>query len=787
MKQLFLLVFCLFIAFFSHSQIIVKGKITSIDDGNPISNATIKSSNGQLWLVDENGYFSFLSPSKDSLLLEISAIGFVTWKERIIPSQMLNIKLQQNKNLMQPIEILSVRASDRSPFTKTTLNTNAISKQNFGQDIPFLLNQTPGVVIHSDAGNGIGYTGIRIRGTDASRINVTINGIPYNDAESQGTYFVDLPDFASSLNSIQVQRGVGTSSNGAGAFGATLNLSTNDIIENHYAEINTSIGSFQTLKNTIKVGTGLLKNHFTVDGRLSSVTSAGYIDRASSNLKSFYLSAAYLNKNSSLRLNIFSGKEKTYQAWNGVSEADLLTNRTMNTAGTEKPGNPYDNETDNYSQTHFQLFYNQNLKKNWKFSLASFYTRGLGYYKQYKANNAYAEYGLKDFIVNKDTIRTTDFIRQLWLNNHFLGNNFSLQQKIKKSDFLIGGGWNMYLGNHYGELIWAKQGLSSPHRWYQLNSNKKDFNFYGKWQQQIGKQFTLFTDLQFRYVTYAINGFRYNPDLKINNKWNFINPKIGISHTRNNLFSYLSIAMSSKEPNRDDFEAGKLQLPKPEKLLDVELGIERRTENLSLGATIYYMKYVDQLILTGQINDVGAYTRTNIPNSYRAGIEFTSRWKPRTWAILSGNLAYSQNKISKFTAFYDDYDTYSQKEEILTNTEIALSPKLTSAATITLIPVKNTEISFLSKYVSRQYLDNTSRISRSLEAYFLQDIRLSYLMKMRLFKEINWGLQLNNIFNKLYQPNGYTYSYYYNGKLETENYYYPMAGTNFMLAMNLKF
>jgi iron complex outermembrane receptor protein len=785
MKKFFLLSFCLFTAILAQSQSIVKGKITALEDGTPISNATIKSSNGQIWLVDENGFFNFQVPAKDSLMLEISAIGYVTWKGKIDPSQLLNINLEQNKNLMQPIELLAVRAADRSPFTKTTLNASAIVKQNFGQDIPFLLNQTPSVVIHSDAGNGVGYTGIRIRGSDASRINVTINGIPYNDAESQGTFFVNLPDFASSLNSIQVQRGVGTSSNGAGAFGATLNLSTNDIIENHYAEINSSFGSFQTLKNTIKVGTGLLNNHFTIDGRLSRISSAGYIDRASSNLQSYYISAAYLNKKSSLRLNVFSGKEKTYQAWNGVSEANLIANRTLNTTGTEKPGTPYENETDNYSQTHLQLFYNQTLKKDWKLNVASFYTRGLGYYEQYKAENAYADYGLRDFIVNKDTIRTTDFIRRLWLNNHFFGNNFSLQHKNKKSEFIIGGGWNTYLGNHYGEVIWAKQGLTEPHRWYQLNSNKKDFNFYSKWQQKVSNHFTLFTDLQFRKVSYLINGFRYNPDLKIDNHWSFLNPKIGISHSKNNWFSYLSYAISSKEPNRDDFEAGKLQLPKPEKLHDLELGIERRSETLNFGATFYYMKYVDQLILTGQINDVGAYTRTNIPNSYRAGIELTTRWKPSTWATLSGNLTYSQNKISKFTAYYDDYDNFTQKQETFSNTDIALSPNLTGALTLSVNPIKNTAIDFLSKYVSKQYLDNTSRINRSLEAFFVQDIRLAYLMKTRLIKEINWGLQLNNIFNKLYEPNGYTYSYYYNGKLETENFYYPMAGTNFMISMNI--
>jgi iron complex outermembrane receptor protein len=771
---------------FAKSQSIVKGRIISQEDGSPIANATIKSTQGEFWLVDELGFFSFPTAAKDSFAIEVSAIGFITWKGKVAAQGLASIHLMQNNSILQPVEVSAVRASDRSPFTKTTLNAADIAKQNYGQDIPFLLNQTPGVVIHSDAGNGVGYTGIRIRGTDASRINVTFNGIPYNDAESQGTYFVDLPDLASSLNSIQIQRGVGTSSNGAGAFGATINLSTNDIIEQHYAEINTSVGSFNTLKNTIKLGTGLINNHYTVDARLSRIASDGYIDRASSNLQSLYISAAYLNKNSSLRLNVLSGKEKTYQAWNGVSAADLVSNRTINTAGTEKHGDPYDNETDNYSQTHLQLFYNQTVAKNWTFNLTSFYTRGLGYYEQYKADNTFSSYGLKDYIVNKDTTRTTDFVRRLCLNNHYFGNTFSFQYKKEKSTLIIGGGWNTYLGNHYGEVVWAKVGLTSPHRYYQLDANKKDFSLYGKWQQQLNKSFTLFTDVQLKHVTYQINGFKYNPDLKVSNQWMFVNPKIGVSYTKNNWFSYASYALASKEPNRDDFEANKTQLPRSEKLHDVEIGVEKRTQTFTWGATFYYMKYINQLVLTGKINDVGAYTRTNIPKSYRAGIELTTRCKPATWVNISGNLAYSQNKIKQFTAYYDDYTTYNQHQETLSNTTIALSPSLTGAATLTFIPVKNTSIALLSKYVSRQYLDNTSRKDRSLDAYFVEDVRLSYTMFIRLLKEINWGFQVSNILNTMYQPNGYTYSYYYGGNLQTENYYYPMAGTNVMLSVNIK-
>jgi iron complex outermembrane receptor protein len=689
--------------------------------------------------------------------------------------------------LLEPVEVKAIRAGENSPFTKTNLTKKQIEKLNLGQDLPFILNQTPSVIVNSDAGTGVGYTGIRIRGSDASRINVTLNGVPFNDAESQGTFFVDLPDFSSSVGSIQVQRGVGTSSNGAGAFGASINISTNEPNLKPYAEFNNNYGSFNTWKNTAKIGSGLISDHFTTDFRLSRISSDGYIDRASSDLKSFYFSTAYFGKKSSLRFNMFSGKEKTYQAWYGISEADLKTNRTINYAGMEKPGEPYNNETDNYWQDHYQLFYNQEICNNLKFSTGFFYIKGKGYYEQYKADDAYADYGLPDPIYGTDVITNTDLIRQLWLDNDFYGNISSLHYKSKNSQFTLGGGWNRYEGNHYGDVIWAEKGLPLPtFRWYDLDANKNDLNVYFKQQTKITSLFSTFYDLQYRRVKYNIYGFRDNPDLIIKNKYNFFNPKLGLSFQKNNWSGYLSYSRGQKEPNREDFEASPDQQPKPEKLNDIELGVEKRNNDCSIGLTAYYMHYKDQLVLTGKINDVGAYTRTNIPKSYRAGIELVVAAKLSSWANASANLAVSRNKVEDFTEYIDDYDNGGQKTKKYSSTDIAYSPGIVGGATINFIPIKNGELSLLSKYVGKQYLDNTQNESRKLNAFYTQDVRFIYTINKKWLKELNIILQANNVFAKKYEPNGYTFSYYYGGSLTTENYYFPMAGRNYVVGVNVK-
>jgi iron complex outermembrane receptor protein len=699
---------------------------------------------------------------------------------------------QQKKDTadLPPVEVRAVIAAPTAPFAKTNLDKKEIGKQNLGQDLPFLLNQTPSVVINSDAGNGVGYTGIRIRGTDATRINVTLNGIPYNDAESQGTYFVDLPDFASSVNRIQIQRGVGTSTNGAGAFGATINFSTNEVIKKAYAEINNSYGSFNTWKNTIKAGSGLIGNHFTVDARASRISSDGYIDRASTNLRSVYLSVAYLSDKNDLRFNIISGKEKTYQAWNGVSESDLKSHRTINYAGMEKPGEPYNNQTDNYWQDHYQLFFTHRFTNKLSFNVTGFLSNGKGYYEEYRAAQDYAGYGSTYPVVNGDTVFETDLIRQLWLKNHFYGSTFSLLQESGKTHITFGGAITKYDGNHFGDVIWSQQPWNGSKRWYDLGAFKKDFNVYGKWQQDVTSKLQLFADAQYRRVNYDLLGFKNNPALFINNTYNFFNPKIGLSYHVGDWLAYASYGIAHKEPNRDDFEAGLDQQPKPEKLKDWETGVERRNSKTFFSANIYYMKYKDQLVLTGKINDVGEYTRTNIPDSYRAGVELQGSGVINKWVKAGANLTLSKNRIKNFTEYIDvydgNYDWVGQKSNVYNEADISFSPNVVGAATIIVTPVKHLNIDLLSKYVSKQYLDNTSNDARKLNPYFTEDARVIYSFNKNWLKNVDLIFQVNNIFNKKYEPNGYTFSYYVASDLATENYYYPMAGTNFFAGINIK-
>ena len=690
--------------------------------------------------------------------------------------------------LLFPIEVSAVRAADKAPFAKTNLTKKEIERNNLGQDLPFLLNQTPSIVINSDAGNGVGYTGMRIRGSDGTRINLTLNGIPYNDAESQGTFLVNLPDFSSSANSIQIQRGVGTSTNGAGAFGASINLSTNEVNNEFNAELNNSYGSFNTWKNTFKVSSGLIGKHFTIDGRLSNITSDGYIDRAKSDLKSYYFSTAYIDAKSSIRLNIFSGKEKTYQAWNGVSESDLKNNRTFNAAGQEQPGKPYENETDNYTQTHYQLFFNHQFNPYWKANVTLFLTKGAGYYEQYKAGAKLLDYGVPNYVdAAFNTIKKTDLIRRLWLDNDFYGTTFSVQHQKNNTQFTAGGGWNNYEGRHFGNIIWAKVTDAVPvnFKWYNLTATKKDFSLFTKWTEQWGAHWQSYADIQVRSIQYNMNGFRNNPTLNVNNSYTFINPKAGITYSNKNWQAYLSYAIAGKEPNRDDFEAGVANQPKAETLYDTELGFEKKSTKFTYGANLYYMKYNNQLVLTGKINDVGAYTRSNIPNSYRLGIELTGKIKVNEWVNASANAAFSQNKVMDFTEYIDDFVNGGQVINQYKKTTISFSPAVVAGYSINFIPVKNAEISLVGKQVSRQYLDNTSQKSRSLDGYYVQDIRLSYLLEKKFFKATNIIMQLNNVLNKKYEPNGYTYSYLAGG-LVTENYYFPMAQFNMMVGINVK-
>ncbi|HEX5151716.1 MAG TPA: TonB-dependent receptor [Parafilimonas sp.] len=777
-----------FIVITVRSQSSLSGTVTD-KNNQPLKSATVALSAKNFkrtTLTNENGEFSFSNLTFNlKYNLHADFVGLTAFDStfQLKENTAFHIRLNESTTYLEPLEVSSVRASGKAPFTKTNISKDEIAKINIGQDIPFILNQTPSVTTTTDAGNGVGYTGIRIRGTDATRINVTLNGIPFNDAESLGSYFVDLPDFVSSASSIQIQRGVGTSTNGSGAFGATINIGTNEINKKAYVELNNSYGSFNTWKNTIKLGSGLLGNHFTLDARLSRISSDGYIDRASSNLKSFYASAAYIGNKNSLRLNIFSGKEKTYQAWYGIPYDSLQTNRTYNPAGTEKPGTPYNNQTDNYTQTHYQLFYDHDFSSKWKLNTALFLVRGKGYYEEYKAQQNLNDYGLEDTTV-------ADIVRRRWLDNYFYGQILSLRYKTGKDELTLGGSWSRYDGKHYGNLIWSEVKIPANYEYYNYPATKTDENIYVKWMHALNTKWNTFADVQYRHVIHDMEGFEDNPDLFIKRDFNFFNPKAGISYNYNGWNAYLSYALAHKEPNRDDFEASLQQQPSAETLHDFEAAIERRTNKYNWSATLYYMLYKDQLVLTGAINDVGSYTRTNVPNSYRAGIELQAGVEINSWLNINGNATFSRNKIQSFTEYLDEYDAgfnyTGQKAVEHSGTDISFSPDVIAAGTITFIPLKNIQLNFVSKYTGKQYLDNAQNKNRKLDPYFTEDFRLNYSLHKKPFDQIDLIVAVNNIFNKLYEPNAYTYPYIYDGGTVNDNYYYPAAGTNFMIGLNIR-
>jgi iron complex outermembrane receptor protein len=684
---------------------------------------------------------------------------------------------------LNEVVVKSTRANEKTGMSFTNVYQRDIKKQNLGQDLPFLLNQLPSVVVSSDAGAGVGYTGIRIRGSDPTRINVTLNGVPYNDSESQGTFWVNMPDFASSVQSIQVQRGVGTSTNGSGAFGASLNINTLGYEPDAFGETNLSYGSFNTMKANVLASTGLLNNHFVVDARLSKLASDGYVDRASSDLKSFYLSAGYYNKSNFVRLNVFSGKEVTYQSWNGVPESLLKTDRRYNAY-------TYPNQVDNYQQDHYQLISSFKLNNHWTFNPTLHYTRGKGYYEEFKEAADLSAYKLPNVIIGGDTIASTDLVRRKWLDNHFYGLTYSFDyQSNKKLSANIGGAWNRYAGHHYGEVIWTKFAItpSNDYRWYKSYSEKTDFNIFGKVFYQLTEQFNLFGDVQYRRVDYDMNGIADKlQDITRNTTFRFFNPKAGFNYqltTRASL--YASYAVGNKEPNRTDF-IDNVKVPKAEHLEDLEAGYRWASQTFSFDGNIYYMNYKNQLVLTGQVNNVGEAIRVNVPKSYRAGIELVANWKFAPKWRLNANATFSQNKIKNFTETIVNYDGEADKINQFAKTDISFSPNVIAGGQLTYSPVKNLEFAWLPKYVGKQYMDNTANDNRKLNAFFVNDLRANYTIHPKIVKEMTFSLLANNILNHLYESNGYTYSYIYDRQVVTENYYYPQAGTNFLMAVRVR-
>ena len=704
------------------------------------------------------------------------------------------------KRNIEQVNINALRASENTPMTFTNISKNKIEEQNLGQDIPYLLSNTPSIVTTSDAGLGIGYTGFRLRGTDQTRINVTINGVPLNDPESQGVWWVNMPDFATSIENIQIQRGVGTSTNGAASFGASINLKTNVLRTKAYAKTNNSFGSFRTLKNNIEFGTGLINNKFSFDGRLSRISSDGYIDRATSDLKSFYISGGYYGNNNVLKAIVFSGKEKTYQAWNGVP-LNFLDDTDLRTYNSYT----YENEIDNYGQTHYQLHFNKQLNSKTNYNIALHYTKGAGYYEQFKSDESLSDYGLSNIIIGSDTIKETDLIRRKWLDNDFYGTIFSLKKTINKVNLILGGGWNKYFGRHFGEIIWAEFASNSEIRekYYNNDASKKDFNIYAKFDYKIDENFNLFFDLQNRQVYYSFMGYDENIyNIKQSEKFNFFNPKLGLFYNLNkNKSAYASFAIANKEPNRNDFvESSINSRPKHETLYDTEIGYNLNYNNFNISLNSYYMIYKDQLVLTGEINDVGAYTRKNIDYSERKGIEIDINYKLSEKLIISGNATLSKNKISNFTEYIDNWDTWGQEKIEYEDTDISFSPNLIWSSLISYEITENFNIQFISKYVGEQFIDNTSSDDRKLDSYLTHNKRIIYDLNSKIFETFRITLQLNNILNKKYVNNAWVYRFVTNSfdPTQSDPYvnknkegsfdmagYFPQAGRNFLIGISI--
>lgn len=704
------------------------------------------------------------------------------------------------KKNLDEVSVNALRANDKTPMAFTNISKSEIKKSNLGQDLTYLISLTPSVVTTSDAGAGIGYTGLRIRGTDPSRINVTINGIPVNDSESQGVWWVNMPDFASSLDNIQIQRGVGTSTNGAAAFGASINLKTLALNKKAYTITNNSVGSFNTLKNNIEFGSGMLNNKFTFDGRLSRISSDGYIDRATSDLKSLYLQGAYFGKKSVLKAIVFSGQERTYQAWNGVPKRYLDTNRTFNSY-------TYENEVDNYNQTNYQLHYNEQLNSKTNIHLATHYTHGEGYFESEKLNQNLADYGLNNILIGSDTISSTDLVRRKWLNNDFGGITYSINHKNDLVNLVVGGANNVYSGQHYGNVIWAQymsNGLYN-HQYYKNIATKYDNNIFIKTNFQASEKTSLFLDLQSRNIEYEFNGSDIDGNIGVQEvKLDFFNPKFGLSHKMNEeQLLYGSFAVANKEPNRSDYiESSPNSRPLHETLYDTEIGFKYSTKDFKFNANAYIMNYDNQLIKTGEINDVGYFTSENVKKSFRRGIEIEGSIllsKKLAWAA---NMTLSENKIDTFIQYIDSWDTGGQQETIYTETDLAFSPSIIWASQLTYNFQDNLSLDFITKYVGEQFIDNSSSEDRKLDDYLVNNLRLSYSFNSKIFNYARLSLQINNLFDEEYVSSAWIYRFVSNGydPSEDDHYvtkgsdggynmagYFPEATRNYLIGLTLGF
>lgn len=807
MKRVALLLAIAFMALAARGQFTLSGVVHDENQqALPGANVVISDLNRGT-VSSDDGSFIFDNIPEGSYALTISFVGYEPLKQSFSvkgDKDLASLSLKLATLKVEEVLVTATRVGEKSPVAFTNMDREEIRSKNIGQDIPYLLSMTPSLVTSSDAGAGIGYTSMRIRGTDGNRINVTINGVPLNDAESHSVYWVDLPDIATSVENIQVQRGVGTSTNGAGAFGASVNLMTRKVTMKPYATYEGTLGSFSTYRNALSAGTGLIKDHFSFDVRLSDAHSDGYIDRSWTDLRSWYASAAYYDTKTMVKFITFSGKEELYQAWNGVPSYLLESDRTYNGLGgyTDADGNQayYDNQVDNYTQQHYQLHLSHEFSPNWYANAALHYTKGFGYYEQYKEDESLSDYQLDNVIIGGDTITETDLIRRKWLDNDFYGLVASLHHEKGILSAILGGGWNLYDGDHYGTVIWARNPGDSEirHRWYENRGKKTDWNTYLKATIEASERISVFADLQVRGIKYSIEGIDDDlRNLDQEHDYFFFNPKAGVNfQISESQRAYLMVARANREPNRNNFvdadPAG--PIPVPETLMDYEAGYGFKGSRVVFDANLYYMDYYKQLVLTGEINDVGSPVMTNVDRSYRAGIELSGAWEILRWLRWDLNATLSSNKILNYVGYVDNWDYWNdpatepyQVEEVLGTTDLSFSPGFLLNSRIGVEPLKNLHINLSSRYVGRQFVDNTSSEQRSLHPYLINDLGFSYSFFPKFLKELALNFQIMNLFDLEYETNAWVYRYFYEGAEGILDGYFPQAGVHFMAGVRIRF
>lgn len=783
---------------------VIKGAVTD-ETGNPLVGATVVIVNTFLGVsTNQQGLFEFKALRGGDYTLKVSFLSYEDHLEQVYLDRdfFLDCQLIPSQIQANDVIVIATRAKGNTPMAYTDIDRETIEKRSTGQDIPYILSAVPSLVETSEAGAGIGYTNFRIRGTDPSRINITIDGIPINDSESQQVFWVNMPDLASSVSSIQVQRGVGTSNNGAAAFGASVNLHTETPSDEPYAEIRSTIGSFNTMIGHFKLGSGLLKEKFKFDLRMSALKSDGYIDYSGSNNQSLFMSGLYNSSIGTFKANVIIGKEVTGISWWGVPAGLLDSARTYNPAGsyTDAFGVPryYEDQKDNYSQGHLQLFYKKDIGEKIIINAAYHYTIGQGYYEQYKESQPLSNYGLPVWMAGPIIVDNVDVIRRKWMYNHFYGGILNLNYQNDKFELSVGSGINRYVGDHFGRLIWIRYAgwTEKEYQWYLNGSSKNEINMHSKINYNLSNKINIFGDMQFRYIKYVMDGVDDDLlDLNIDKQYNFFNPKAGIFYKIDqDQQLFLSIAIANREPGRANFKDAKgdpAAEPLPETLYDFESGYSLKGKIFSAGLNAYYMFYTDQLVPTGKLSNVGYPIMTNVQRSYRAGLEFSAAVKPMPSLEWNGNLGLSHNRIKDFVESYSDYNTTSfeeiSKTKSLGDVNIAYSPSVVLNSDFSYNPIKNMSIHFISKYVGKQYFDNTNSEDRTIDPYFVNNLRMEYEFSLKDIEAVNLQLLVNNIFNTVYENNAYGGNWYVDGEEFTWANYFPQAGINYLLKLTLRF